>query len=217
MKTIDGVPFECTKCGECCRWDGVVLITPSDAKKLSKHLGMQASDFVKKYTNNNHTLVNKEDSQDCIFLDNNKCSVYEARPEQCETFPQKFNSKCPGFRVDRSERMKDYTAAIKMVQEKMAQSEDYTRQVMDNLYKDLNSSIKTASVASMAIEAGIDSYLSNSTVKIASLDDLFSFDRVDKQHLIHKATRDLWAIDTDKSGNVQITRLFDNSGDPIKG
>ena len=46
---------------------------------------------------------------------------------------------------------------------------------------------------------------------------IFSFDRISSEHLIHKCTRDLWKIDQDKEGNVQITRLFDGTGDPIKG
>jgi hypothetical protein len=40
---------------------------------------------------------------------------------------------------------------------------------------------------------------------------------VDKSHLIHKATKDLWNINTDKDGAVQITRLFDSTGEPIQG
>jgi Fe-S-cluster containining protein len=191
-------------------------VTPDDIRRLSDFLKQNASKFTED-SDSRKVLKNKDDSKDCVFLEGNECSVYEARPEQCRAFPKKYNSKCPGFRVDRSDSMKEYAAAVKMAQEKMAGAKDYNRQVLDNLYKDLASSVRKASVAVMGIEAGLDSYLSNSTVKVSSLDDLFSFDRVDHDHLIHKATRDLWAIDTDKSGDVQITRLFDNSGDPIKG
>jgi hypothetical protein len=113
--------------------------------------------------------------------------------------------------------MREYEAALALIHQKLHQSDDYTQTIMNGLYRDLNASKKTASVATAAIEAGIDSYLSDSVIKVASLDDLFSFDRVDKQHLIHKATHDLWAINKDKDGNVQIARLFDNSGEPIKG
>lgn len=107
--------------------------------------------------------------------------------------------------------------AIKMALEKMDQSTGYEKEIIDGIYSDLKMSSKTAALTDMAIEAGIDTYLSNQTVKIASLEDLFAFDRVDKSNLIHKSTRDLWNLTTDKDGNVQITRLFDNEGEPIKG
>jgi hypothetical protein len=152
-----------------------------------------------------------------VYLKDNLCSVWDKKPEQCDKFPTKYTPKCPGFKTDRSASMSKYTAVIKLAQEKMANSEDYLKTVSDNLYRDLNKGAKSSNVTTMAIEAGIDSYLSDSTVKIASLDDLFAFDRVDKSHLIHKSTHDLWSIDTDKNGTVQITRQFDASGEPIKG
>jgi Fe-S-cluster containining protein len=32
-------------------------------------------------------LIDKPGSRDCIFLTNNACGVYEARPTQCRTYP----------------------------------------------------------------------------------------------------------------------------------
>jgi Fe-S-cluster containining protein len=218
MKTIDGHQFECTQCGKCCKWDGVVNLTPEDISRLAKHEGIEEQEYIDKYTNDGDTLKDKENSKECIYLKDNLCGVWDKKPEQCEKFPTKYTPKCPGFeKTDRSASMSKYTAVIKLAQEKMANSEDYLKTVSDNLYRDLNKGVKSSNVTTMAIEAGIDSYLSDSTVKIASLDDLFAFDRVDKSHLIHKSTHDLWSIDTDKNGTVQITRQFDASGEPIKG
>jgi Fe-S-cluster containining protein len=218
MKTVDGYKFECVKCGKCCKWEGVVRLTSEDVERLAKHLKIDTSECLDKYTNDGKTLKDKKDNQECVFLKDNQCSVWDSKPEQCGKFPIKYTSKCPGFiKEDRSACMSTYGAAVKMAQERLASSQDYMKTVSDNLYRDLNAGAKASSVAAMAIEAGIDSYLSDNTVKIASLEDLFAFDRVDKDNLIHKATHDLWNIDTDKNGTVQITRLFDNSGDPIKG
>jgi uncharacterized protein len=217
MKTVDGIPFECTQCGACCRWEGVVNLTPEDIKRLAKFKGIEESECVEEYTNHGKTLKNKEKSKDCVFLKDNGCTVWDAKPKQCKDYPKKYTSKCPGFKTDRSESMNDYSVAVKMAKERMDSTQDFSRTVSDNLYKDLSAGLKTAHVASMAIAEGIDSYLSDSTIKVASLDDLFSFDRVDKSHLIHKATKDLWNINTDKDGAVQITRLFDATGEPIQG
>lgn len=45
-------------------------------------------------------------------------------------------------------------------------------------------------------------------LKVASFDQLFSFDRVGTDKLIHKSTHDLWKISTDAEGNLQLEREF---------
>lgn len=53
--------------------------------------------------------------------------------------------------------------------------------------------------------------------RIASLGDLTSFfTKVGSDTLIHKSTRDLWALKQD-AGGFLIERLFDESGEPLKG
>jgi len=220
MKVIDGHPFECTQCGDCCRWEGVVKLTPEDIKKLSDHLGINENECKNKYTRDGEgkILADKRDTTACVFLKDNKCSIWNAKPKQCNEYPTKYTKRCPGFNNDRSASMSvKYEDAVRMVREKMASSDDYLSKVSEGLFKELQAGVKSSSVASMAIQSGMDCYLDNNTVKIASMEDLFAFDRVSKDHLIHKSTKDLWAIGSDNEGNVQITRLFDNSGEPVKG
>lgn len=52
-------------------------------------------------------------------------------------------------------------------------------------------------------------------IRVASSMDLLDFLKVGSSDLIHKATRDLWSIQTGKMG-VEIVRLFDDNGKPIK-
>ena len=53
--------------------------------------------------------------------------------------------------------------------------------------------------------------------RIASLGDLTSFfTKVGSDTLIHKSTRDLWALKQD-AGGFLIERLFDDNGEPLKG
>lgn len=52
-------------------------------------------------------------------------------------------------------------------------------------------------------------------LRIASSYDLMDFLKVGSTDLVHKATRDLWSIQSGKSG-VEIVRLFDDTGKPIK-
>lgn len=110
-----------------------------------------------------------------------------------------------------------YEKAIKAVKEKLSNDGDFEKNIINGVFGNLQGTIKSASIISVASENGIDPFLDDKRVKVASLDDLFSFDRIGSNQLIHKCTKELWAIDSDKDGTVQITRLFDNSGEPIKG
>jgi Fe-S-cluster containining protein len=83
--------FECTGCGDCCRWSGSVLLTDRDIARLAKELGLSQQEFINRHTRlaPNRTQLALIDNPDesCSFLDGNRCSVYEARPEQCRSFP----------------------------------------------------------------------------------------------------------------------------------
>lgn len=61
-----------------------------------------------------------------------------------------------------------------------------------------------------------DAFLGSKRVRIASLDDLFSFDRVASETLIHKSSRELWSIEQDEQGQTFIAKLFDGDGTPLK-
>lgn len=53
--------------------------------------------------------------------------------------------------------------------------------------------------------------------KIASLGDLDNFLRVSSDTLVHKIQQDLWALKKEADGQFYIERLFDDSGEPVKG
>jgi Fe-S-cluster containining protein len=88
----EGLRFQCTGCGECCRarhgepsW---VYVTIDERRRLAQHLKLATSTFTRRYcerTNGFFHLRNPTD--DCVFLDGARCTVYDARPGQCRTFP----------------------------------------------------------------------------------------------------------------------------------
>ncbi len=222
MKLIDGKEFECKKCGECCKWEGVVVLTPGDIKRIADHFSLDDTEFLNRYakrSGSKNILKNKPGSSSCIFLENNRCSIWNIQPEQCSEYPKHYEKRCPGFQIDnRSASMSDkYEKAIKAVREKLSNDGEFEKNIINGVFGNLQGTIKSASIISVASENGIDPFLDDKRVKVASLDDLFSFDRIGSNQLIHKCTKELWAIDSDKDGTVQITRLFDNSGEPIKG
>lgn len=87
----EGLKFKCTGCGKCCTGSpGYVYLSEPDVYRLADHLQMSAKDFLEQYARKEddvYVLRDRPGSYDCTFLKNNQCSVYEARPTQCRTFP----------------------------------------------------------------------------------------------------------------------------------
>jgi hypothetical protein len=54
-------------------------------------------------------------------------------------------------------------------------------------------------------------------IKVGSLGDLTSFLKVAEGTLIHKSTKDLWSFSKDADGGLVVSRLFDDTGEPLKG
>ena len=96
--------FTCTQCGACCRWPGHVLLTDADIDRLARARDLAVYDFVQRYTRlaSNRAQLALVDGMDgaCIFLREARCTVYDARPEQCRCFPFLATTpeECPGLR-----------------------------------------------------------------------------------------------------------------------
>jgi len=54
-------------------------------------------------------------------------------------------------------------------------------------------------------------------IRVASLGDLTSFLKVAEGTLVHKSTKDLWSFSKDADGGMVVERLFDDTGEPLKG
>jgi uncharacterized protein len=88
-----GLRFECTGCGDCCTGSpGYVWVNREEIQTLADHLKMGFAEFEKKYVRHvgiRKSLIEYDGSFDCVFFDPVKrcCTVYEARPRQCRTWP----------------------------------------------------------------------------------------------------------------------------------
>ncbi len=81
--------IDCKECAECCRVTEVE-ITERDIEKLAKFLGIRKVDFVAQYTatgDEGEMILARTKESGCVFLSGNECTVYEARPANCERFP----------------------------------------------------------------------------------------------------------------------------------
>jgi Fe-S-cluster containining protein len=80
--------IDCRACAECCRVSEVE-VTDRDIDQLARFLGLSKPDFTAQYTSTGEggELILKRTSSGCVFLSGNDCTVYEARPANCERFP----------------------------------------------------------------------------------------------------------------------------------
>ncbi|MCP4971877.1 MAG: YkgJ family cysteine cluster protein [Arcobacter sp.] len=87
----------CDTCqGKCCIGEsGNIWINKFEIENLSKHLNITLNDLRIKYLEKRGYKYSikevqlSEDNYACVFFNLNKkqCSIYEARPTQCRTFP----------------------------------------------------------------------------------------------------------------------------------
>lgn len=87
----EGLRFECTRCGDCCAGTpGYVWVEPEEIDRLAAHLGLDADAFGRTYLRRVGDRVSLVEmaGHACVFWDAARgCSVYEARPDQCRTWP----------------------------------------------------------------------------------------------------------------------------------
>lgn len=111
-------PCACETCsGRCCNGEsGNIWVNRKEIEAIARFLSMDNDLFITTYLRKSgyrftiKELKSKENYA-CVFFDEtrNGCAVYEARPEQCRTFPfwpyfkdhpEEAAAECPGVNVD---------------------------------------------------------------------------------------------------------------------
>ena len=104
----EGLKFTCSQCGNCCTGaPGYVWISEVEIDRLASHLSMSRDDVLDRYCRRVGERYSLKEVRspaglyDCIFLKEVKtpvkrgqvahtkrvCSIYDARPLQCRTWP----------------------------------------------------------------------------------------------------------------------------------
>jgi uncharacterized protein len=80
--------IDCTACANCCRV-ATTQVNERDIERLAKFLGMPSRQLAAEYTveTKDEGRILKRTDQGCVFLQDNLCLVYKARPSTCEYFP----------------------------------------------------------------------------------------------------------------------------------
>ena len=92
VETRGGLEFKCTGCGDCCSGQpGFVWMDEPQIDRLAAHMGLSRDAFGRRYlrrVGENISLIEHAVTGDCCFFERGKgCTVYEARPTQCRTYP----------------------------------------------------------------------------------------------------------------------------------
>lgn len=108
-------PSACASCGgNCCTGEsGNIFVSVTEIAGIAKLLEMEEGEFRRTYLRKEayrYSLKEKivNGSYDCVFFNRsqNGCSIYQARPLQCRTFPfwdyfrhrvDELKSECPGI------------------------------------------------------------------------------------------------------------------------
>lgn len=81
---------DCLSCANCCK-TMTPTYNPKDLKRISAHFNMTIPEFKKKYLKQERggerDWMNKWTPCQFLNLEDNKCSIYAIRPEDCAGFP----------------------------------------------------------------------------------------------------------------------------------
>lgn len=103
VKPSGQINFHCTLCGDCCRnLENAVMLESLDAYRLLRYLKKTGNpissmdELYERYTDSiplNEqgypicVLKTNGPQHECVFLKDNRCSVYAARPRTCRLYP----------------------------------------------------------------------------------------------------------------------------------
>jgi hypothetical protein len=87
----DGLSFACTRCGRCCTGaPGYVWVNAEEIAAIATYRNETLEQFSKRFVRRvggRYSLVERPRG-DCIFWSSESgCTVYAARPAQCQTWP----------------------------------------------------------------------------------------------------------------------------------
>lgn len=90
--------IDCTQCGNCCKKLEPGL-SNEESKRLAQCKGMSHADFLSHHVLQENDELAYLKAKPCIFLTQNKCSIYAQRPVSCADYPH-LNK--PNFKYNRN-------------------------------------------------------------------------------------------------------------------
>ncbi|MGQ9688999.1 MAG: YkgJ family cysteine cluster protein [Desulfobaccales bacterium] len=105
--------FQCQQCGDCCRGEKGILVTPEEVEAMAVYLGLPVADFTARYLVDT-PLGPQLASADgvCIMQAESLCRVHPVKPRICREWPflkallenadefEAAKGACPGLAAD---------------------------------------------------------------------------------------------------------------------
>jgi len=95
--------FTCKLCGECCSGkNNEVMVSPDEIDLLCEATGLTPDQITEPYPEWIHDggatftfgrVLRRGEDGNCMFLENNRCTVYPHRPHICRTYPFMLDGK----------------------------------------------------------------------------------------------------------------------------
>jgi Fe-S-cluster containining protein len=92
---VENINLPCSKCdGDCCGPD--VQFSTEELKLIESKVSIKKFKKEAVLDGNSYMLSTKGvKNKKCVFLKNNKCSIYNARPKICKDYGEKIYIQCP--------------------------------------------------------------------------------------------------------------------------
>ncbi|MDO5535994.1 MAG: YkgJ family cysteine cluster protein [Desulfovibrionaceae bacterium] len=88
---VDDSPvFTCRMCGQCCRGEGGIVVSPTDLVRITRCMGLSEREFIETYGEYRGGKLQIRTGSDgaCIFFrDGRGCIVHEGKPDVCRAWP----------------------------------------------------------------------------------------------------------------------------------
>ncbi len=113
---VQSIGFQCIRCGACCsaveKDSNLVMVTPAEIRQIMDLSGFPWQEIAEPYPEkiedeegNSFTIgwCIRRNNENCRFLDDGACSIYQNRPWICRTYPFILSGErvqtfpCPGL------------------------------------------------------------------------------------------------------------------------
>ncbi len=137
------VRFKCVKCGICCgdtlERERHVLLLKKEADEISTLIKQPICDFAVESTIEGlyaYEMKKTETEGKCLFLKENRCTIYSERPLICRFYPfgleteqhQKrffFTKECPGVGKGKKIEERNFQKLLNLANSRIGQPEDH--------------------------------------------------------------------------------------------
>ena len=112
--------IDCLTCANCCK-RMTPTFTKKDIVRISKHFSMTPLAFSQKWLKKDRSgdILNKKEPCQFLNLNDNKCSIYEIRPEDCSGFPHLPKKKMVDYMHVHKQNIEYCPATYRLVEKMM--------------------------------------------------------------------------------------------------